>query len=130
VDLAKIQVICDWSALKTLNELCNFLGLAKFYRRFVLGLSHIIRALSQVTKGGAKAKFVWATTQHKEFKDLKFFLCSTPILILTGLQQSFDIEIYASYYAITTVLTQHGNPMAYHSETLSDDVCRYPTYDK
>jgi len=34
-----------------------FLGLANFYRKFVLGFSHITWPLSQVTKGGAKEKF-------------------------------------------------------------------------
>jgi hypothetical protein len=29
-----------------------------------------------------------------------------------------------------SVLTQHGHPVAYHSETLSDTVRKYPTYDK
>jgi hypothetical protein len=46
VDLAKIQVICDWPAPTTLIELCSFLGLANFYHRFMLGFSHIARALS------------------------------------------------------------------------------------
>jgi hypothetical protein len=32
VDLAKIQVIGDWSALTTLIELWNFLGQANFYQ--------------------------------------------------------------------------------------------------
>jgi hypothetical protein len=59
VDPAKIQVICDWPAPTTLTELQSFLGLANFYRRFVLGFSHIAWALSQVTKGGGRAKFVW-----------------------------------------------------------------------
>jgi hypothetical protein len=37
VDPIKIQVIRDWPAPTTLNELQSFLGLANFYRRFVLG---------------------------------------------------------------------------------------------
>ena len=57
VDPTKIQVICDWSALTTLTEFQSFLGLANFYRWFVLGFSHIAWALSQVTIGGAKEKF-------------------------------------------------------------------------
>ena len=46
------------------------------------------------------------------------------------MQQPFGIEIDALEYAVGIVLTQHGNPMAYHSETLLDAVRKYPTYDK
>eukprot|EP00253_Pinus_taeda_P030167 PITA_30167 len=59
VDPAKIQVIRDWPSPTTLMELHSFLGLANFYRRFTLGFSHITWPLSQVTKGGPKAKFFW-----------------------------------------------------------------------
>ena len=52
------------------------------------------------------------------------------MLALLDLQQPFEIEIDASDYAIGAVLTQHGHPVAYHSETLSDTVQKYPTYDK
>jgi hypothetical protein len=41
VDPTKIQVIRDWLALKTMTEIRKFLGLANFYRRFLLGFSHI-----------------------------------------------------------------------------------------
>jgi hypothetical protein len=59
VDPAKIQVIRDWPAPTTLTKIKIFLGLANFYRWFVLGFSHIEWALSQVTKGGGRAKFMW-----------------------------------------------------------------------
>jgi hypothetical protein len=64
VDPAKIQVICDWPALTTLTELQSFLRLANFYRRFVLGFSHIAWALNKVTKGSGRAKFVWGKEQQ------------------------------------------------------------------
>lgn len=41
------------------------------------------------------------------------------MLALPILQQSFDIEIDASQYAIGIVLEHEGHPMAYHSSTLS-----------
>ena len=52
------------------------------------------------------------------------------MLTLTNLQQPFEIETDASNYAIGEVLNQQGNPVAYHSETLSDIVRKYPTYEK
>jgi hypothetical protein len=63
VDPAKIQVIQDWLAPTTLTELRSFLGLANFYRRFVLGFSHFTWPLSQVTKGGVKEKLFWSESQ-------------------------------------------------------------------
>jgi hypothetical protein len=130
VDPTKIQFIWDWPAPTTLTELHSFLGLDNFYNRFVLGFSHITWPLSQVTKGGAKAKFFWSESQQKAFGELKHHLCSAPVLTLPDLQQPFEIETDASDYAIGAVLTQHGHPMAYHSETLSDTVRKYPTYEK
>jgi hypothetical protein len=63
VDPAKNQVIRDWPASTTVIELRSFLGLAKFYCRFVLGFSHIAWDLNQLTKGGCKAKFVWGRSE-------------------------------------------------------------------
>jgi len=130
VDPTEIQVIWDWPSPATLTELRNFLGLANSYCRFVLGFSHITWPLSQVTKGGVKEKLFWFESQQKAFKELKHRLCSVTMLALPDLQQPFEVEIDASDYAIGEVLTQHGYPVAYHSEALLDTVWKYPTYDK
>jgi hypothetical protein len=63
VDLANIQFICCCSSLKTLIEIQIFLGLSNFYRRFVLGFSHILCPFIQVAKGGWKEKIVWSKTK-------------------------------------------------------------------
>ena len=52
------------------------------------------------------------------------------MLTLPYMQQPFEIETDASEYAIGVVLTQKGLPVAYHSQTLSDTVRKYPSYDK
>jgi hypothetical protein len=129
VDSTKIQVIRVWPAPTTLTELRRFLGLVNFYCKFMLGFSHIAWDLSQITRGGGKEKFAWGRSQQKEFNDLKQCLCSAPLLSLLDLQNPFEIEIDASNYVVGFVLTQNDHPMAYH-ETLSDIVCKYPTYDK
>jgi hypothetical protein len=130
VDPSKIQVIRDWPAPTTLTELHNFLGLVNFYRRFMLGFSHVSWPLSQITKGGAKEKFSWSKSQQKAFGELKHCLYSTPVLTLLDLKKPFEIETDASDYAIGAVLNQHGHRVAYHSETLFDIVRKYATYDK
>lgn len=61
---------------------------------------------------------------------MKHHLFSALVLSLPDLQQPFDIETDASDYDVGLVLSQQGNPVAYHSETLFDTVCKYPTYDK
>jgi hypothetical protein len=73
---------------------------------------------------------VWGKEQQRAFDDLKHRLCSTPVLSLPDLQQPFDIDTDAYDYVVGTILTQHGHPVAYHSETLSDTILKYPTYDK
>jgi hypothetical protein len=129
VDPTKIQGIYDWPAQTTFTELQSFSGLANFYRRFVLGFSHIACTLSQINRGSGKAKFAWGRSQQQAFNDLKQRLCSTLVLSLSDLQHPFEIETDASDYAVGVILTQHSHPVAYHSETLSDSVYNYPTYD-
>jgi hypothetical protein len=86
--------------------------------------------LSQITKGGGKEKIVWGLSQQKSFDDMKKNLCSAPFLSLPDLQQPFEIKTDASDYVVGAIITQHDHPVAYHSETLSDVIHKYPTYDK
>jgi hypothetical protein len=73
---------------------------------------------------------VWGESQHKVFDDLKNCLCSVPILSLPDLQQPFEIETNASDYVGGAILTYHGHPVRYPSETLSYSLHKYTTYDK
>jgi hypothetical protein len=93
----------------------------------MLGFSHIAWALNQVTKGDGRENFTWGKEQQRAFDDLKNLLCSAIVLSLPNLQQPFEIETDASDYVVCAVLTQHNNPVAYHSETLSDTIWKYPT---
>jgi hypothetical protein len=108
VEPTKIQFIRDWPTPTTPIELYSFLGLANFYRRFVLGFSHITWTLSQVTKGGAKEKSFCSESHQKAFEYLKYRLCSAPVLTLPDLQQPFELETYATDYDIRAVLSQNG----------------------
>jgi len=96
----------------------------------MLGFFHIAWALYQVTKGDGKAKFMWGGKQKREFYDLKNHLFSAPVVSFPNLQQPFEIETDAFDYVVGTVLTQDNHLVAYHSETLSYIVRKYPTDNK
>jgi hypothetical protein len=130
VDPTEIHVIYEWLAPTTITKLQIFLGLANFYHKFVLGFAHIAWPLNQITRGGGKEKFAWGWSQQQAFYDLKKWLCSALVLSLPYLQQPFEIETNVSNYVVGVVLTQHNHPVSYHSETLSNVVLKYPTYDK
>ena len=49
----KIQVIQNWPSPQNIIELCGFLGLCAYYRRFVKGFSQLTTLLIDLTKKGA-----------------------------------------------------------------------------
>ena len=57
VDPTKIQVIQDWPASTTLTEVHSFLGLANFYRKFMLGISYHL-ALASSHQGRSESKII------------------------------------------------------------------------
>ncbi|GKC35183.1 putative reverse transcriptase domain-containing protein [Tanacetum coccineum] len=50
VDPAKIDSIKDWESPKTPIEICQFLGLAGYYRRFIEGFSKIAKPMMKLTQ--------------------------------------------------------------------------------
>ena len=83
-----------------------------------------------LTKGNGKTVFKWTPTQQQYFDKIKNKLCIAPVLVLLDLHQPFEIETDASDYALDVVITRSGHPVAFHSETFSDTVRRYLTYEK
>lgn len=71
----------------------------------MLGFSHITWPLSEMIEGGVKVMFSCTESQQKEFIELKYSLCYTPVLTLLDLKQAFETEIDSSDYAIGVVLT-------------------------
>ena len=77
-----------------------------------------------------KNTFQWGGKQQKDFDTLKENISIAPVLALSNLQQTFEIETDASGYAMGAVLMQYRKPICYHSETFNQVVVNYPTYDK
>ncbi|GJU09554.1 putative reverse transcriptase domain-containing protein [Tanacetum coccineum] len=57
VDPAKIESVKDWASPKSPTKIRQFLGLARYYRRFIKGFSKITKPMTKLTQ--KKVKFEW-----------------------------------------------------------------------
>nr|GFA54403.1 putative reverse transcriptase domain-containing protein [Tanacetum cinerariifolium] len=102
VDPAKIESIKDWASPKTPREICQFLGLASYYQRFIEGFSKISKSMTKLTQKGVK--FDWGEKQEAAFQLLKQKLCSAPTLALPEGSEDFVVYCDASHKGLGTVL--------------------------
>ena len=58
VDLAKVEAMLNWENPKSVMKICSFLGLARYYQRFIEGFSHIAATLTKLTR--KDEKFEWS----------------------------------------------------------------------
>nr|GFB06104.1 putative reverse transcriptase domain-containing protein [Tanacetum cinerariifolium] len=56
VDPAKIESVKYWASPKSPMEICQFLGLAGYYRRFIEGFSKIAKPMTKLTQKKTKAR--------------------------------------------------------------------------
>ncbi|GJX90732.1 putative reverse transcriptase domain-containing protein [Tanacetum coccineum] len=113
VDPAKIESIKDWASPKTPTEICQFLGLAGYYRRFIEGFSKIAKSMTKLTQRGIK--FNWGEKEENAFQLIKQKLCSPPILALPEESEDFVVYYDASHKGLGVVLMQRENVIAYAS---------------
>jgi hypothetical protein len=57
VDPSKVREVLDWKPPRTVHQVCNFLGLADYYRRFIPNFSKIAKPITDLLK--KEEKFVW-----------------------------------------------------------------------
>jgi hypothetical protein len=69
VDLSKIQDVISWEAPKSVSEICSFLGLARYHRRFIEGFSKITKPMTELL--GKDKKFEWSVLCESSFQELR-----------------------------------------------------------
>ena len=78
VDKAKVKFILKLPPPTTLKEIRQFLGHARFYKRFIQDFSTISKPLCELL--AEDATFIWTKKCHASFEELNTKLTSTPIV--------------------------------------------------
>jgi hypothetical protein len=85
VDPMKVEAIMEWPTPKNVQEVCNFMGLAGYYQRFVEGFSRIENLITKLQK--KNKKFVWTEKRTEVFQKLKDLLKTSPILKFLNMEK-------------------------------------------
>jgi hypothetical protein len=117
----------DYSCPKTLKSLRGFLGLTRYYRKFVKNYRKIATPLTTLLK---KNSFTWTPAAAQAFQTLKTTMCTTPVLALPDFTKTFVLECDSSGKGIGTVLMQEGRPLAFTSKQLFERNLGKPIYEK
>lgn len=115
-DPRKIENMQNWPIPRDLRDLKGFLGLFRYYQRFVRGYGKIAESLTNLLK---KNSFRWNEEAYAAFEALKKAMVTVPVLPLPDFTKEFIVETNASGLGLGAVLIQAGRPIAYLSKTLS-----------
>jgi len=69
VDPAKVKAVVEWERPTNDREICSFLGLAGYYRRFIEKFSSLSGPLTALTK--KNSPFIWSVECEESFQELK-----------------------------------------------------------
>ena len=118
----------DYVPPLNIKELKQFLGLASYYRRFILQFAKIAHPLHQLTR--KDVDFRWTNPCDVAFQQLKQCLVSCPVLAYPSFDEDFVLETDASVMGLGAVLAQlqsdgFAHPIAYASCALSPSERNY-----
>nr|GEZ13043.1 putative reverse transcriptase domain-containing protein [Tanacetum cinerariifolium] len=127
VDSNKIKVVKKWKTTTTPSEIRSFLGLAGYYRRFIVNFSKIAKPLTSLTQ--KNQKYEWGEKEEEAFQTLKNNLCDAPILSLSDGIEYFVVYCDALNQGLDCVLMQRGKVIAYASRKIKIHEKKYKTHD-
>nr|GEX02964.1 retrotransposon protein, putative, Ty3-gypsy subclass [Tanacetum cinerariifolium] len=127
VNPSKIEVVKNWTPPKSPTEIRSFLGLAGYYRRFIVNFLKITKPLTPLTQ--KNKKFEWGDEHEITFQMLKDMLCDALILALPEGADDFVVYCDASNQGFGCVLMQRNKVIAYASRQLKIHKKNYTTHD-
>ena len=130
----KVTAVTNFPVPKTVKEVKSFLGLANFYRRFILEMATLSRPLTALTRKdkstGRFVKFDWSQECELAFNQIKDRLVSAPVLRPPDMDKPFTLCTDASELGFGAVLEQVADdgechPVAYASQCINQAEQKY-----
>jgi hypothetical protein len=88
MDPSKEKEVLDWKPPTSVSEVWSFLGLAGYYRRFILNFSKDAKPITELLKKGNK--YIWNDACDEAFKVLKKLLMTSPVLTQPNIIKPYD----------------------------------------
>ncbi|KAI7944413.1 hypothetical protein MJO28_010108 [Puccinia striiformis f. sp. tritici] len=133
----KLDAIKEWPRPSNVYDVCSFLGLCGYYRRYILNFAKIACPLHDLTGGNVtkKQNVKWLPVHELAFEVLKEAMVSAPVLLMPDVSKPFTVETDASDFAVGAVLLQTDvdllwHPVAYESKKLNSAQCNYPAQER
>jgi hypothetical protein len=127
IDPSKIKDVLSWNTPMSVSDICSFLRLAGYYRRFIEGFSKISKAMTELL--GKGKKFEWSTKCEASFQELKKQLTTALVLVMPDMEKPFSIYCDASGQGLGCILMQDGHVVVYASRQLRKHEEHYLAHD-
>jgi len=129
----KVDGVLSWPELKNVKDVRKFLGLAKYYRRFIKDFTRVARPMNVLMR--KDVKWQWGVEQQKAFDELKRVFTIKLVLAALDLDKEFRVEANALNYTTRGVLSmkcsdEMWRPVAFISKSLSDTERNYEIHEE
>ena len=125
----KIEAVLQFPRPDTITKLRSFIGMASFFRKFVLGFADIARPLNDLLKKEADVVRDWTEVHDQAMDQLKEKLASAPVLTHDDGVSQLELHIDASCKGLGAVLylvkESVRKPIAFASRRLDGPEGKY-----
>jgi len=107
-EVGKLGALREFSRPTSKKQVCGFLGLNRYYRKFVSNYASLALSLTDLTRKNAPNQFKWTECCESTFQQLKQLLCQTPVLWAPVFTREFVFQTDISEWGVGAVLMIWG----------------------
>lgn len=117
LEQSQIKVMLDWPIPSNQKDLCGFVGLTDFYRKFINGYASITSPLNSLLCN-------CTPEAQLAFDNLKRAMTKALVLVLP----KFSLPLVLETDAFGLALMQHGHPITFYSKPFAPRMQNTSTY--